>query len=173
MLGVGPQRGGGRGMERHEARLPEFGVLNLQAWRSTVAIVERRTRQLDACRIVSGAVVDQNDAELVDGTREDVAVLPKREVEVPVVVQVRKVPFQVIPGFRRVVAQRSRRARLVDRERAVSVVHHEVAGDVGAADAVDPQVDVAVAVDVASRRRLQMQVANALRPPRESTMFDA
>ena len=35
LLGVGPQRGGGRGMERHEARLPKLGALNLEARRST------------------------------------------------------------------------------------------------------------------------------------------
>ena len=31
LLGVGPQRGGRRRMERHEARLPELGASNLQA----------------------------------------------------------------------------------------------------------------------------------------------
>ena len=58
-------------------------------------------------------------------------------------------------------AERRRRASLVDRERAVPVVHHEVAGDVGPADAVDPQVDVAILVDVARRGRLEMEVGRA------------
>ena len=98
---------------------------------------------------MSGAVVDQNDAGLVDGSRAGATVLPEREVHVTVIVQVYKVPFMERPGFRRVVEQRRRCASLVERERAVSVVHHEVARDVGAADAVDPQVDVAVAVDIA------------------------
>ena len=35
LLGVGLQRSGGRGMERHEARLPELGELNLQTRRGT------------------------------------------------------------------------------------------------------------------------------------------
>ena len=35
MLRVGPQRGGGRGMKRHEARLPELGASNLQARKVT------------------------------------------------------------------------------------------------------------------------------------------
>lgn len=91
-----------------------------------VAVVERRTRQIDACRVVARAVVEQHDAELVDGAREDVAVLPEREVDVPVVVQIRQVPFQVIPGLRRrVVAERRRCAGLVDRERCQSAVGTE------------------------------------------------
>ena len=80
----------------------------------------------------------------------EVADLSEHEVEVAVVVQVHEVVPYVPPELRRrVVEQLVGSASLVERERAVSVVHHEVTGDVGAAGALDPQIDVAVAVDVA------------------------
>ena len=71
---------------------------------------------------MAGAVVDQNDAGLIEGSWLEATILREREVEVAVVVQVHEVPFLVIPGFRRVVAQRSRCTLLVDRERAVLFV---------------------------------------------------
>ena len=58
----------------------------------------------------------------------------------------------------------------VERERAVPAVHHEVAGHVVATAALDPQIDVAIAVYVAGRRRLGMEVSRprvvGMRPQR-------
>ena len=62
-----------------------------------VAVTERWMRQLDACRVMPSAVVRQDDAELVDVGRIEVADLPERKVQVAVVVQVYEVIAYVPP----------------------------------------------------------------------------
>ena len=88
-----------------------------------VAVVERRVRQFDAYRVVSGTVICQDDAELIDVRWIEVADLSQREVEVAVVVQVHEVVPYVPPELRTgVVKQLVGSAVLVERERAVLFV---------------------------------------------------
>ena len=71
------------------------------------------------------------------------AVLPEREVEIVVIIQIHELSFYVVPVIWRivvVVSQPRRSTVLVHRERAVSVVYDEVAVDVLPAGAVNPQV---------------------------------
>ena len=105
---------------------------------------------------VARAVVHEDGVALVENGRASVADLPEGEVEVAIVVDVDEVPAipaPVLGAVGRLVLEHGAGGAVVtvDGEDAVAVavVDHEVLLDVGAAAALDPQVDIAVTVDVA------------------------
>ncbi|MCY4026270.1 MAG: hypothetical protein OXH75_08155 [Acidobacteria bacterium] len=107
----------------------------------------------------------------MEDERAAVADLPEGEVEVAIVVDVDEVPAipaPVLGAVGRLVVEHGAGGAVVtvDGEGAVSVVDQEVLLDVGAAAALDPQVDIAVTVDVARRGRLDVQVRRVRRRDR-------